>query len=269
MTGQAASPIRESERAIGPAQDAMAAFVGKWQLREPEMRIAEAFCAADALPVFRAWGALLHELREAVFDISEAQVSLAKSTWWAGEMLDFPQGQSRHPIGVAFAGVNAPWPAMARAWLALRDCAPRPRDASDALASLMPAANATIAVESILFGVHAGDDAATSLARHWLLHRLPAGMVQEDQARIPMHLIARHAMTPDRMASGDTGALMRDWSGELAMATPTVLEAASYFRRARHRFDQARLDRLARGGPAEAGASLATLWRAWQAARHH
>ena len=174
-------------------------------------------------------GPLLNELREAVFDIGEAQVALAKSTWWAGEMLDFPQGQSRHPLGLAFAGIDAPWAAMARTWLALREVAPRPRDARDSIAGLLAAAEATIAVEAVLFAGRC-EGAAPSLARHWLLHRLPAGIVQEDQARIQASHIARHAMTPERWLPVTARPHAR--LGERSGARPACrVGVASYFRR--------------------------------------
>ena len=64
---------------------ATAHFVDKWWQREPEMRIAAAFCAradapgpgdpARARARFECWGALLHELREALFELPEASVA--------------------------------------------------------------------------------------------------------------------------------------------------------------------------------------------------
>ena len=81
-------------------------FVHKWRQREPEMRLAEVFCArADAVSGisngataalrFTAWGALLHELREAVFEIAEPAVAGAKRGWWAEELQLIAGGRPR------------------------------------------------------------------------------------------------------------------------------------------------------------------------------
>jgi hypothetical protein len=63
--------------------DAIEHFVAKWHRREPEMALAEVFCAPEQRARFRAWGALVHELREAAFELSDARVTAVKSQWWA------------------------------------------------------------------------------------------------------------------------------------------------------------------------------------------
>ena len=67
--------------------DAIEHFVAKWHRREPEMALAEVFCAPEQRPRFRAWGALVHELREAAFELSDARVTAVKSQWWAEELV--------------------------------------------------------------------------------------------------------------------------------------------------------------------------------------
>jgi hypothetical protein len=123
-------------------------------------------------------------------------------------------------------------------------------------------------VENALFRARDADEsAADALAVHWLLHRLPAGLAEEDGARVPMHLLARHGLTATQLHEAPA-ALLRDWAGELLRALPARGQGA-FLRRARLRFDAARL-RLMAGGASPADqepAKLATLWRAWRAAR--
>lgn len=257
-------------------------FVHKWWSREPEMRIAAAFCAgADSTPPggraeaelrFQCWGALLHELREALFEIADVGVAAAKRGWWAEELQAIAAGSPRHPLGEALAATSssaaAPWTGLALAVLGRAIDGARAADGEEALANLLPLAEATIAVENALFQARGDAAAARALALHWLLQRLPAGLAAEDGARIPMHLLARHGLTAAQLPrAGD--ALLRDWGAELAAAMPSATVGAAFLRRAATRFDRARLQRLAgRGGRGLAEtAALATLWRAWQAAR--
>ncbi|MCX7041417.1 MAG: hypothetical protein NT117_01745, partial [Gammaproteobacteria bacterium] len=75
----------------GKSHDAAAHFVGKWLQREPEMVFAEVFCPAADKPAFRAWGALLHELRESLFELSDPGVARIKTAWWAEELIGLGQ----------------------------------------------------------------------------------------------------------------------------------------------------------------------------------
>ena len=245
--------------------EALAHFVGKWQAREPEMAIAEVFCPPALRPRFQAWGALLHELREARFELSDARVTGVKLGWWAEEMLGLGEGRGRHPATAVLAGTSAPWSALGRA---LIGDAPdeRPADTAAALAGLLPLARAVVEVEAALFDAAASDEAVRSLAVHWLLQRLPAGLAAEDQARVPMHLFARHGLTAAELAQGQGEALLCDWARELGESLPQPRDAA-FLRRARARFDDARLRRLAAGRGFSEPPAPATLWRAWRAAR--
>lgn len=249
------------------SDEAASHFIEKWQRREPEMMLAEVFCpAADRLR-FRAWGALLHELREALFELSEPRVASAKTAWWAEELAGLPQGRQRHPLTAQLVGVQAPWKEMARALAAFAHEAPRPADSAESIATLLPTAEAAIAVESMLFAASPSSAATRSLARHWLLMRLPEGLRRDDQAGIPMHLLARHGLAATQLASAGVDRLLADWAGELSAAAEGPLRGPSLFRRSRHEFDRARLARLASGRGFDQPMPLATLWRAWQAAR--
>jgi len=247
--------------------DGCSPFEAKWFEREPEMRFAEVFCPPAGKAVFRAWGALLHELRETLFELSDPRVSAVKTGWWAEELIGIGQGRQRHPLSARLLGTQAPWSTLGRALLDHDAGELRAADTEQAVARLLPTAAAVLAVEAALFGARASTDAARSLAVHWLLQRLPRGLASEDQARIPMHLFARHGLTAAQVAAGPADALLRDWGRELAAALPPQVSGTALIRRARHRFDQARLVRLTAGkGFAEPPPPL-TLWRAWRAAR--
>jgi hypothetical protein len=257
-------------------------FVEKWFRREPEMRIAAAFCArADAPPAngreteaklrFEAWGALLHELREALFELPDAGVAAAKRGWWAEELQLISQGKPRHPLGEALASYveakQAPWTGLSLALVGGGGDA-RAADTAQALAALQPLARSTLAVEDALFATRSEPATADALAVHWLLHRLPRGLGDEDAARVPMHLLARHGLTAASLPSA-ADPFLRDWAGELLARLP-VHGGGAFLRRARTRFDRARLQRLrakgGQGGFDDPGAP-GTLWRAWRAAR--
>jgi len=99
------------------------------------------------------------------------------------------------------------------------------------------------------------------------LQRLPHGLATEDQARIPLHLFARHGLNAAQLVAGQGEALLRDWATELLAQMPAGPAGASAFRRSRTRFDRARLQRLAACRGFAEPAALATLWRAWRAAK--
>jgi len=246
---------------------ASAAFIGKWLAREPEMAIAEVFVPVERRPLFRAWGALLHELRAAMFELSDARVTEVKTAWWAEELIGLAQRRYRHPLTEALADCDAPWSALGRCLLELPDADRRHGDTSEAIDSLMSPARSINAVESALFATGPDEQAARALAIHWLWQRLPRGLNGEDQARIPMHLFARHGLTASQLAAGQGEPLLRDWARELASALPAQLVSASAFRRSQACFDRARMRRLASGKGFTEPPALATLWRAWRAAQ--
>ena len=251
----------------GVQAEAGAHFVAKWQQREPEMVFAEVFCPPADKPRFRAWGALLHELREALFELSDPAVTRAKSHWWAEEILGLARGQAQHPLTLALAQASAPWSALSRALLEQLQELPRAADTREAMALLLPLADSVAQVESELFGARASEDAQRALAAHWLLQRLPGGLAAGDQARLPMHLLARHGMDTEALSGDSANALLRDWAGELLNAAPEAAPGAAWLRRSRLQFDRIRLRKLASGQPLAPLAPWSSLWQARRAAR--
>lgn len=246
--------------------DAIEHFVAKWHRREPEMALAEVFCAPEQRARFRAWGALVHELREAAFELSDARVTAVKSQWWAEELLNLSQGRGRHPVSAELALPELPWAALARALMEQAQFDARPGDAAQALDQVRGFASALARVEAGVFGDTPSPEAAQALAVHLLLQRLPAGLAGEDQARLPLNLLARHGLTAAQVAAGQGEALLRDWARELSAALPA--SQGPLFRRLRTRFDRTRLDRLAAGKGFAPPAAPLTVWRAWRVARN-
>lgn len=247
------------------SREAFDHHVGKWHRREPEMALAEVFCPAAERQRFRAWGALLFELREAMFELSDARVAAVKCGWWAETLIALQQGQGRHPLTEVLLGVPAPWPALARALVALPHDAARPSDTAEAVGHLLALSGALAEVEAGLFA--AAPAAAPAIAVHLLLQRLPAGLGAEDGARIPLHLLARHQLTTEALPTAQSAPLLRDWARELDAQLPSRLPGVCLYRRLRCAFDGARLQRLAAGrGFAPPPAAL-SVWRGWRAAR--
>ena len=257
-------------------------FVGKWLQREPEMQFALVFSRGrspvsgqpvsrmTARETFEAWGALLHELREALFELSDARVSRIKTGWWSEELAGLAGGTARHPVTATLQAsaraAQAPWRSFARALIDHDFDASPAADTAAAVEALVPLAAAVISVESALFEGTPTEAQARSLAIHWLLHRLPTGLEAADHARLPMQLLARHGLAASQLGGADSAPVLRDWGRELAAAQPAEVPGASFFRRSRHRFDRSRLERLAAGDLAGDPPAPLSLWRAWRAA---
>lgn len=255
---------------------ASAHFVSKWLERNPEMRFAQLFCAADARARFDAWGALLHEIGDARLALREPTVISAKTSWWVEELRALAAGAPRHPLGrdllgAGLPGKTAPWLPLARALLGGGDAGdglPADRDAS--LAHLSALAEAAADVEAALFGASplAQGAAARALAVHWRLHALPRGLAGEDAAGLPMAMLARHGLTRAGLADALPGPLLRDWASVLREALPGAAPGAALPTQARLRFDRRRLSQLAASGDRfDAGSAPMLLLAAWRAGR--
>lgn len=246
---------------------AQAHFVAKWHRREPGMALAEPFCPAAERPRFRAWGALLTELREAVFELSDPRVTAVKAPWWAEELLRFDDGTGRHPLAAELAGApGVPWRALAGAVLRQVQADALPADADDAIAQVQPLAAALAATETALFAAGVSPE-PRAIAVHLLWQRLPHGLHDDDRARLPMALLARHGVTPAQVAAGEGEPLLRDWAGRLLDAHPGVVRGEPLFRRLRSGLDRVALRRLAAGRGFTPEPAPVTVWRAWRLAR--
>jgi hypothetical protein len=240
-------------------------FVSKWYAREPEMQFAEVFVQASDKFLFHVWGALLHEIKHTLFELSDAHVTEIKTAWWADEFQRLSNGQPRHPITQTLINVEAPWASLSPNLLAVTETASRrASNTEQAIAYLLPLSEAIIKIEDALFAAKK-PGSKEIFAIHCLLQRLPQGLASEDQARIPMHLMARHSVNASQLAKIGQNGLLQDWASELkGMLDKQV--STSLFRRTRTRFDQAQLANLMVGKGFVKASALKHLWRAWRAA---
>ncbi len=255
------------ERVIGDTS-AVTAFIAKWRRREPEMAYAEVFCARCMRAQFVLWGALLFELREAAFELSDARLIEAKSSWWADELLRSAQGAPRHPLTQALAAPQLPWNALARGMLAMAHAdASRPVDRDAALAAVAPFAEGIAMVESALFGAPMTRGAGLVVAVHLLCERLRIGIAANDGGRVPLALLARHGITGSALAQAQGAPAVSDWAAELVAAHPSDIACATLYRAARTAFDTWFLREMAIGHAQRALPRLRALRLAWHAAR--
>ncbi len=246
-------------------QENLQHYVSKWYAREPEMQFVEVFVPASGKLLFHVWGTLLHELKHTLFELSDARVTEVKTAWWADEFLRLSNAQPRHPITQALTEISAPWSPLSSSLFGVIETASiRASNTEQAIANLLPFSNALIEIEDRIFDSKIAT-AKELFAVHCLLHRLPNGLSAEDQARIPMHLMARHSVNAAQLANIGQNGLLQDWATELN----SVLDgkpAGSVFRRARMRFDQARLASLIAGKGYVKTSAPRLLWQAWRAA---
>ena len=247
-----------------PAQE-LQHFVSKWYAREPEMQFAEVFVPASEKALFQLWGALLHELKHTLFELSDSHVTEIKTAWWADEFQRLANRQPRHPITQALINIEAPWALFASSLSGvIETTSTRTSNTEQAIDLLLPFASALIEIEDSVFNTKV-TTAKEIVAVHCLLQRLPQGLSSEDQARIPMHLMARHTVNAAQLANIGNRGLLQDWASELHAQLQHKV-AGSLFRGARTRFDQAQLANLMAGKGFIKASAPKHLWRAWRAA---
>lgn len=261
------SGVTSTERDVGDAP-AVAAFVAKWRMREPEMVYAEVFCARPLRTRFATWGALLFELREAAFELSDARLIEAKSAWWADELLRCSQGAPRHPLTQALASPRLQWTALAHGMLAMAHAdASRPSDRDAAFAVVAPLADGIAKVEAALFDAPMTSDASRMVAAHLLGERLRVGLASADGGRVPLSLLARHGIGSSALAQSQGVPAVADWAAELAAAQASDFAGVALYRATRSAFDTWFLRELATGHAHGALPRLRALRLAWHAAR--
>lgn len=254
-------------------------YIGKWRAREPEMAFAEPFCPRSQRTRFRLWGALLLELREAAFELSDARVIEAKSAWWAEELARCAQHTARHPLTQALVrDVSTPlaWPQLANGVLASAASDPRPVDSDAAIAGMQPLAEGILVFEAGLFGsapFEAGRERAqhaagsNAVVAHLLAERLRVGLRSEDGGRIPLSMLARHRITTGQLAGPAGAAATSEWARHVLALTSARIAGFGVYRSARAAFDRRSLQRIAQHRTATAPPPLRALWLAWGAAR--
>jgi hypothetical protein len=242
-------------------------FVAKWYAHEHEMQWAEVFCPPPQKKLFCVYGAFQNEIRHTLFELSDARVTEVKTAWWAEECQRISNAKPRHPLAKVLQDYSADYLALAAAMLRLNTYV-RAANTDDAIDALMPLASAMQHIEARLFDTKANDAAAKALAVSWLLKRLPMGLAMEDQARIPMHLLARHGVNAAALMNIDAHhALLKDWAQELKHALPAKIPSSNLMAKARLHFDHARLANLIAGKGFVRANAFTLLWRAWKAAR--
>ncbi len=246
-------------------QEDLQHFVTKWYAREPEMQFAEVFVPASEKAVFHAWGALLHELKHTLFELSDSHITSIKTAWWSDEFQRLANLQPRHPITQALKNIEAPWVSLASSLFSVIETAStRANNTEQAIENLLPFASTLIEIEDKVFNAKV-PTTKEIFAVHCLLQRLPHGLASDDQARVPMHLMARHAVNTAQLVNLGHVGLLQDWALEL-LARLEHKVAGSVFRGARTRFDQAQLANLVAGKSIAKSSAPKHLWRAWRAA---
>lgn len=254
----------------------LAAQLAKLEARRPELAAARIFLTPPQRLSAPLWWALLDEIEEACFELSEPFIAQAKLGWWAEELVRGAAGNGRHPLLQAlFAlpctqGVQAAhWGALPQAAGALLERGLSPADSHEALALLGPLAAAVDRLELDLFG---GEGAAPGIAADLLLRRHQrAEAGHHAQARLPRNLLARHALAPAQLSEPGCEAQRRAFARDLASELqPGIAAAAAGLCRPRA-LQMAvlrwRLARLSEEGRVGAPAGLGLLFGLWRTAR--
>ena len=252
--------------------EGLRAAFAKAEAREPIHRAAAGFVPMESRIVFMAWVALLEELRECVFELSDPRVTAVKSGWWAEELDGVARGAARHPLTRALVRSGGPWAGIGDALLAVASDDAPSADFDEAMAALRPLAEALLRVEAHLFGAAPGIDApAHGLAVHWLRLRLERGLEASDRGRVPLAMFARHGLRRDQLAGTEAEALRRDWARQLHDALPAALpQGWAYPRLIGLHTDRRALRCAAEGRGASRGITTGFLevWLAWRCARN-
>ncbi len=242
--------------------DSLQVFVAKWRAARPEQTVLDVFVPpALKLPAL-AWSCLLFELQAAAFTQEHDAVREGKTGWWADELQRLQDGEPRHPLTQALAGLDAPFAAMAAPLLAtVREVPILAGDTAALFDRLRPFASAALACEAALFNGQLRAEDADALIAEWLVLRLPEGLAAFDRGMLPLHLRARYAAFAD---NAPPPALRRDWLAELDAALPRAA-AGNWFREAQRRFLRRRIKALAADAGIRPGPGH--VWDAWRALR--
>lgn len=272
---------------MAPAEPAFASFEEKWLQANPEQRVVAIFLEPRQRRLAHAFGTLVHELEQAIFDVREPQVAAAKLDWWRHELTAAATGNARHPVSrelfaqIAIGRVeHSRWAELIDGGLALLDppSAPSLDAVFDTLSTFYrPAA----AIESAVLDPNSRQNAAN--AELWISsHLLRSVALLERPERcqvLPLDLLARHGLTRATAArpSAERAALLRDYLNAVGERLDSSLIAstrASVGRRVRARLDRDLAAKAAHGSDPLAFLGAAgpnrwrTIWYAWREARH-
>jgi hypothetical protein len=141
----------------------------------------------------RCWGALLHELREALFELARRRRRRRQARLVGGGDAGDRAGRARHPLGERWRPAGAQGRALDRAGAGAGRWRRRARaaDTAQALAALRPLAQARWRWRTPCSATRAGATRPTRSPCTGCCIALPRGPGREDGARLPMHLLAR------------------------------------------------------------------------------
>lgn len=202
--------------------EALASFVGKWRVRWPEWRVAEAFVPRAQRETALAWFALRQELTDAAWGGEDATPGEAKLAWWAEELMGWSHGRRRHPLGLALQRLPAPWLLLAACLPALRASRERQVDAEQAITVLEPFAEAVAGIAATLFTSDTPAPAASAV-----VGVLAEQLLYRGDAAVPVHMGARPDHAVDSLAARRWGAeLLRRWPSPRDGSRPGRVHAA-------------------------------------------
>jgi len=214
-----------------------AEFEQKWLDAWPENRVVAVFLEPAQRRRSHAFGALVHELSRAAFQVREPQVAATKLEWWRQELSAAAFGNPRHPItqelfadDIARESDPALWPALGEGALAQLD-QPGAGTLAALIEQLEPFHGAVAAAESaLLLGGSGSPEANAAL---WtfshLLHELPTLANAEGRLPLPLGLLARHGLARADLAQPSPARtrLLKDFLDELVLEINGALGVAS------------------------------------------
>lgn len=256
-------------------------FVDKWLAQEPEMEPVLGFQPSGERGLAACWGALQHELFDAMTLPRDAGVAQVKLAWW-GEALARGAGQeAAHPLVRALFTHDAAarvaaseWQALAFAAVDLGASDETPSDLAAALRLRSGYARAVARIDAVLFGTPLTPAQSDAVAVGLMLRELRAALRGQGGRVpfVPLQLMARHSRRAIDLAATSLdphdAAVCRDLCEGLAAALAKPVPAAS-LRRCRIALDRRLLQQLGATPSAHATtlSRWTALWTSWRAAR--
>lgn len=216
--------------------DQFAPFERKWLESSPEHAFVRIFLPARVRRVASAFGALVHELSLAAFQVGEPQVAMSKLGWWRQELTDAGSGHARHPITCVLFDDGRVKDSPAALWLALAEAAlncvdlPAAADLRDLLAQLRPWHAAVAAAQRIVLDNGAADPArdADLMSASHLLRSYADPALTTERLALPLNLLARHRLTRETARAQDANgtAFAKDYLAQLGGEIDRALRTA-------------------------------------------